>query len=532
MKPVNTAVLRNWGCQCLLFVLLGFGLGNASTAFANNLPAWFVDGGPTADALEAVQILKMADADGLNPNDYSADSLAQAVNKASEAPIPAAEQATLSGVLTQAVEHFISDIHYGRVDPRDVHASFAAPSKQLNPAIYVREAVASHTLTTATRAAAPKLPLYVALRQALAKYSALENDPAFQHRLPPMPGNKIAPGQAYVGTAELAQKLMALGDMPADAKIPARYEAALVDGVKAFQSRHGLMADGVIGSGTFEQINIPMAARVRQIGLTLERLRWTPLLLGHRMIVVNVPEFVLRAYEINDGQIDIKVRMNVIVGKALDTRTPVFFEDMRFIEFSPYWNIPPSIAKAETVPKLRHNPAYFNSEGLEFVDGDGRVVATLSEANLGAVLSGKLRIRQRPGPKNALGDIKFIFPNNENIYLHHTPAPQLFKRDRRDFSHGCIRVEDPVSLARFVLQDQPEWTEQRIRDAMTSGTSKTIRLKQPLPVVIAYGTAIVKNDGKVYFFQDIYGHDKLLDVALSKKSSLTRNAPEGVQHQM
>jgi murein L,D-transpeptidase YcbB/YkuD len=146
------------------------------------------------------------------------------------------------------------------------------------------------------------------------------------------------------------------------------------------------------------------------------------------------------------------------------------------------------------------------------------------------VLRGQLRIRQRPGPKNALGDIKFIFPNNDNIYLHHTPAPQLFKRDRRDFSHGCIRVEEPVALARFVLQDQPEWTEERIRDAMENGNSSTIRLKQPLPVVIAYGTAIVKSDGKVYFFQDIYGHDKLLDAALSKKGSLIRNAPEGVQH--
>lgn len=510
----------------LPFVLLGFVLGNACTAFANNLPAWIVDGRPTADAVEAVQILKMAGADGLNPDDYSADSLAQAVNKASQAPISAADESTLSGVLTQAVEHFISDLHYGRVDPRDVHASFATPSKQLDPQTYVREAVASHTLATATRAAAPELPLYVSLRQALAKYRQLEDDPALQHRIPPLPANKIAPGQAYVGTPELAQKLMALGDLPTDAEIPTRYEAALVDGVKAFQSRHGLTVDGVIGRGTFEQLNTPMAARVRQIELTLERLRWTPLLLGNRMIVVNLPEFVLRAYEISEGRISMKVTMKVIVGKALDTRTPLFFEDMRFIEFSPYWNIPPSIAKTETVPNLRRDPAYFNKQGLEFVRGDGRVISTLSRANLEAVLRGQLRIRQRPGPKNALGDIKFIFPNNDNIYLHHTPAPQLFKRDRRDFSHGCIRVEEPVALARFVLQDQPEWTEERIRDAMENGNSRTIRLKQPLPVVIAYGTAIVKSDGKVYFFQDIYGHDKLLDAALSKKGSLIRNAPD------
>ena len=514
----------------LLFVLLGFVLGKTCTAFANDLPAWFVDGRPTADAFEAVQILKMAGADGLNPDDYSADFLARAVNNASQAAISAADEPALSSVLTQAVEHFISDLHYGRVDPRDVHASFTPPSKQLDPQAYVREAAASHTLTAVARAAAPKLPLYVSLRQALAKYRQLQDDPALQHRIPPLPANKISPGEAYAGTSELAQILMALGDLPTDAEIPTRYEAALVDGVKAFQSRHGLTVDGVIGRGTVEQLNTPMAVRVRQIELTLERLRWTPLLLGDRMIVVNLPEFVLRAYEIHEGRISMKARMNVIIGKALDTRTPIFFEDMRFIEFSPYWNIPPSIAKAETVPNLRRDPAYFNRQGLEFVRGDGRVISALSRASLEEVLLGQLRIRQRPGPRNALGDIKFIFPNDDNIYLHHTPAPQLFKRERRDFSHGCIRVEEPVALARFVLQDQPEWTEERIRDAMENGNSRTIRLQQPLPVVIAYATAIVKSDGRVYFFQDIYGHDKLLDGALRRKSGLIRNALEGVQH--
>ena len=510
----------------LLFVLLGLLLGNVSTAYADDLPQWFVDGHPTADAVEAVQILKRAGVDGLNPDDYSADFLAQAVNKASQVPISGVDESILSDGLTGAVEHFISDLHYGRVDPRHVHASFAIPSKQLDPQTYVREAVASHTLRTVTRAAAPNVPLYEGLREALAKYRKLEDAPALQQRLPPLPTSKIAPGQSYVGTAELAQKLMALGDLENDAAIPTRYEAALVDGVKAFQSRHGLTVDGIIGRDTFEQINIPIVARERQIELTLERLRWTPLLLGSRMIVVNLPEFVLRAYEVSEGQISVKATMNVIVGKALDTRTPLFFDDMRFIEFSPYWNIPPSIAKAETVPKLRRDRGYFNRQGLEFVRGDGEVISKLSNANLEAVLHGKLRIRQRPGPKNALGDIKFIFPNSDNIYLHHTPAPQLFKRDRRDFSHGCIRVEDPVALAKFVLQDQPEWSEERIRDAMENGNSKTIALKDPLPVLIAYGTAIVKNDGKVYFFQDIYGHDKLLDAALSDKGRLIRYEPK------
>jgi murein L,D-transpeptidase YcbB/YkuD len=189
---------------------------------------------------------------------------------------------------------------------------------------------------------------------------------------------------------------------------------------------------------------------------------------------------------------------------------------MRYIELSPFWNVPPSIATKETVPRLRRDPGYFDREGFEFVTGDGQVATTLSADLLEAVMRGEARIRQRPGPANALGDIKFVFPNNESIYLHHTPSTQLFARERRDFSHGCIRVEDPVALARFVLRDEPEWTEERIREAMAQGTSRTIRLAQPLPVLVAYATALVKN-GRPHFFADLYGHDRKLAQALKQR---------------
>lgn len=502
----------------LLFCFL---LMNAGIAFADDAPLWFVDGYPTAEGRQAVQILESADEEGLNPDDYHAHDLARVVNVADRSvPLSDAQQSTLSVALTRAMENFISDLHFGRVDPRDISVSFNVPAKQLDPPSYLREAVASHTLAAAVRAAAPQLQLYASLREALAQYRELDKNPVLQRRLPPLPSHKIQRGEHYSGLRELAQKLIELGDLPADARVGTRYGSALIAGVKAFQMRHGLAADGIIGKNTFAQLNTPIANRIRQIELTLERLRWTPLLLSDRMIVVNVPEFVLRAYEAKDG--GSRVNMNIIVGKALDTQTPLFVEDMRFIEFSPYWNIPPSIAKAETVPRLLRDPAYFDQQGLEFVRGDGLVISVLSKANLEAVMQGRLRIRQRPGPANALGDIKFIFPNNDNIYLHHTPGVHLFKRDRRDFSHGCIRVEDPVALAKFVLQDQPEWTEERIREAMGSGQSKTLRLKHPVPVVIAYGTVIVKADRKVYFFDDVYGNDKILDAALKAKEESRR----------
>ena len=295
--------------------------------------------------------------------------------------------------------------------------------------------------------------------------------------------------------------------------------------MKAFQLRHALAVDGVLGKATLGQLAVTPAERVRQIGLAMERLRWTPLQQAPRMIVVNVPEFVLRAYEWQDDKVSVQLSMNVIVGRALNTRTPLFNENMRFIEFSPYWNVPPSIAKGETVPRLRRDPAYFQRQGFEFVGGNGQAITALSSENLDAVLRGQMRIRQRPGPLNALGDIKFVLPNANNIYLHHTPSPQLFQRERRDFSHGCVRVEEPVALAQFVLQDDPAWTPERIREAMGRGKSSTIRLATPLPVVIAYSTTIVKH-GKVHFFADLYGHDRLLEQALRQQARLRQAARE------
>jgi len=179
--------------------------------------------------------------------------------------------------------------------------------------------------------------------------------------------------------------------------------------------------------------------------------------------------------------------------------------------------VPPSIARNELVPRLRRDPGYFDREGFEFVAAGGAADAALSAARLDAVLAGELRIRQRPGPKNALGDIKFVFPNRDNIYLHHTPSVRLFERERRDFSHGCIRVEQPLALARFVLQGMPEWTEERIRQAMDKGQSAALRLAEPVPVLIAYGTTLVI-DGRIHFFEDLYGLDRLLDAALRQRS--------------
>lgn len=499
----------------------GLLLGSIAPAQAASL--WFQDGRPNAEAQQALTLLKQAADDGLNPQDYATDYLQQALSRFTSTPAANDEAISqLDDALTHAMQRYLTDLRFGRVDPGKIHANFNlhTPDKSRIES-ELRSAVAEHRLAALVQQSHPPLPAYGALRRALAQYRQLRQHPGLQTALPPLPTRKLQPGQNYSGLAVLTQRLIVLGDLPPNTATPANYSGALVDGVKAFQKRHGLETDGVIGKGTLGQLNVPPAARVRQIELSMERLRWTPLLQSQRMIVVNVPEFVLRAYDINNGKPDIKVTMKVIVGKALDTSTPLFDEDMRFIEFSPYWNIPISIARAEIIPKLRRDPAYFDQQGLEFVSNSGEVFSKLSDANLDAVLRGQMRIRQRPGPKNALGDIKFVFPNNDNIYLHHTPAPQLFKRDRRDFSHGCIRVEEPVALAKFVLRDMPEWTEARIEEAMTKGESATLRLKEPLPVLIAYATALADVKGKVYFFADIYQLDPPLEKALQQRLALT-----------
>lgn len=479
---------------------------------------WLVDGRPAPAAHQAVDLLTAAATEGLQPEDYHAAALAQAVADAANGPALDSDAAQhLEDALTAALQRYLGDLRSGRIDPRQIHQNYAPPAP-------LRIDSSATALADAVRAATPQVPLYASLRSELARYRALGNPAAWAAPLPALPGRKLEPGQAWAGLAQLTQRLVLLGDLPPDAQPPALYDETLQDGVKAFQERHALAPDGVIGKGTLDALAVSPAARARQIELAMERLRWTPLLRGPRMIVVNIPEFVLRAYEVQDGRVSLQLAMKVIVGKALDTRTPLFDEDMRFIEFSPYWNIPPSIARSETIPRLRRNPGYFQQQGLEFVAANGQVHTTLSAGHLDAVLRGQMRIRQRPGPKNALGDIKFVFPNNSNIYLHHTPAPQLFERDRRDFSHGCIRVEDPVALARFVLRNDPAWPESRIREAMAQGRSTTLRLAEPLPVVIAYSTAIVKQ-GQLYFFADLYGQDKLLDRALRQLSEQRRLRP-------
>lgn len=479
------------------------------------VPSWFADGRPINDAWAVVQVLADAESHGLEPKDYKVQSLVATLETARLSGLAPEAVTQADAQLTQALERYLTDLHHGRISPQVLKHRFKAPPTQkFDARQFILQGRQSGNLAPQLAALQPQVPMYAAVRKAMHAYRAMGDHTAWQAPLPALPGRSLKPGQEWEGLPLLAQRLAALGDLPPQSVATQAYDDYLVEGVKRFQARHGLETDGVLGPATLTQLNVSPAQRAQQMALTLERLRWTPLLYGPRMIVVNVPEFVLRAYELQGSQVQLNLEMRVVVGRALDTRTPMFLEDMRFIEFSPYWNVPISIARGETLPRLRRDPGYFDQQGFEFVRRDGSVATTLSNEGIEAVQKGEWRIRQRPGPRNALGDIKFIFPNDQNIYLHHTPAPQLFARGRRDFSHGCIRIEHPVDLARFVLKNKPEWTTERIEEAMQRGRSRTLRLDEPIPVLITYSTVVVKDGGTVYFFPDIYQQDTQLQQAL------------------
>jgi murein L,D-transpeptidase YcbB/YkuD len=263
-------------------------------------------------------------------------------------------------------------------------------------------------------------------------------------------------------------------------------------------------------------LRVPLARRVRQIELTLERWRWMPDVPPERYAVVNVPAFRLYVFEHDATAAHAELRTNVIVGQAGRRATPAFVGTMREVVFRPYWDVPPSIARNETVPYIRRRPGYFEREELEIVRGgdDDAVVYPPTERNLERVLAGTLRLRQRPGPKNALGYVEFVFPNAYNVYLHGTPAQELFAATRRDFSHGCIRVEDPTALAELVLRGQPGWDRAAIEAAMQGTRTLRVKLDRPVAVYVLYATVTVGGDGTVRFYPDLYGRDAALERAL------------------
>jgi murein L,D-transpeptidase YcbB/YkuD len=480
-------------------------------------PAWVRNGQPTPQALLIINLLKQADTQGLDPEDYDgsrwADRLARLQNSHETG-----QSAIFDAALTVCLMRYISDRHIGRVNPQHFKFGLSVEEKKYDLPAFLRDRLVNGQDVNAELAQiGPPFAGYNRTLLALQRYLQL----ASQDDGEKLPDSKkpIAPGSAYDGVPRLTRLLRLVGDLPANTAIPQDsnlYQGALVDAVKSYQGRHGLKADGRLDEATLQHLNTPLSQRVDQLRFTLERWRWLPDRFNEPRIVVNIPEFRLRAYD-NDG--NPALSMNVIVGKAFHHKTPIFEKDMRFVIFRPYWNVPPSIQRSEIVPSIQKDRDYISKKGFEVVTPAGQVVASgaITDEVLAQLRAGKLEVRQKPGPTNALGLVKLIFPNEYNVYLHSTPSQQLFSQTRRDFSHGCIRVEHPADLAAWVLRDKPDWNVQRAQEAMQSGKDNDqVNLTNPVPVLILYGTAIVDTNGQVHFYDDIYGYDDELRQVLAK----------------
>ena len=476
-------------------------------------PAWSRDGQPTAQARELIGILREADNKGLNAEDYDASRWDGHLQRLDQPDAAARFDAALSVCLMR----YVSDLHVGRINPDHFKFKLATKNSSVDLPQFLRQrrSAAATCGPSWNSSSRRSRDIGVPRRRCAAISGTRTRTAARRCRCRPRPSTRAAPMPAR---QRLTQLLRQLGDLPADATVPAGdlYQEPLVTAVQRFQERHGLTADGRLGAQTVRHLNVPLAARVEQLQLTLERWRWLPHEFPQPPVVVNIPEFRLRAF--GEGGREV-LSMNVIVGKALRHETPVFDKDMRYVVFRPYWNVPPSIQRSEIVPAVQRDRSYIARKNYEVTTHGGQIVTDgpISDEVLEQLRAGKLAVRQKPGPTNALGLVKLIFPNEFNVYLHSTPSQQLFAQTRRDFSHGCIRVEKPEELAAWALQGNPDWDLAKVRAAMQTGKDNVqVNLAKPIPVLILYGTAVTYDDGSVHFYDDIYGHDAQLRKALAK----------------
>lgn len=481
--------------------------------------SWIRGMQPTAQAQQLISILLRAEQKGLAAEDYDGPRWGGRLAKLKPTSVQPSEADAVrfDAELTVCVMRYISDLHIGKVNPKHFDFGLDVETKKYDlPDFLKADVVDSSDVAGALAKVEPPYPGYQRTIQALQSY--LEFVKEYDWNQLPAIQKTIAPGDSYSGVPQLSKLLRLVGDLSADANVPADgtvYQAPLVDAVRSFQRRHGRTPDGRITAQTLADLNVPLTNRIRQMQLTLERWRWLPVGLHSALIVANIPEFRLRAY---DENYKIVLSMNVVVGKAYAHDTPVFTDTMQYVVFRPYWNVPYSIAKAEFLSRLARDPDYLAKKGFEVVNSGQDVVT--SGAVTGDILAqlraGKLYIRQMPGPKNSLGLVKFIFPNSSNVYMHDTPAQEFFAKSRRDFSHGCIRLEKPADLAVWVLRENPGWDMDRVHATMNGTPNQQVNLANPIPVLILYGTVIVTEDGIVHFYDDIYGHDAALEKALAK----------------
>jgi murein L,D-transpeptidase YcbB/YkuD len=481
-------------------------------------PAWIDGTRPTSRLAALVRALGEAREHGIDPERYDVEEIARPRAGAQQglfrrdrldeqAVVPLDVKATWAWI------QYAADLSAGAVDvegPAD--KMFRLRRHKIDFPSRLSASLENGSIEEDLRACAPSHPDYVRLKQAFAQYESIVEAGGWRA----LPAKlTLKPGDRSPHVAALAERLAASGDLESggrwwpsssDRRDSDVFDAGLSTAVARFQRRHGLEPDGAVGPRVVAELNVPADRRLRQIAVNLERWRWLPRDLGDRYIFVNIPEYRLEVREKDRATL----AMNVIVG-ATGTPTPIFSDTLTHIVFSPYWNVPDSIAAGETLPAVQSDPSFLDRNRIEVVGTSGQVLdpSTIDWTSMSTEDGGELqyRFRQRPGASNSLGLVKFVFPNEYDVYLHDTPADALFKRAYRAMSHGCIRVEQPVALAEYLLRDQPEWTSDRIDAAMHAGQEQHVKLARPIPVHLMYWTVRVADAGAVHFRQDVYERD-------------------------
>jgi murein L,D-transpeptidase YcbB/YkuD len=451
---------------------------------------------------------------GLEPTDYHRAALTRLKDARSAA---AREDRDL--LLTDAFLILGSHLVSGRLHPQTFDPEWIAVRREVDLVAALDRALGGFGVSATLAGLQPQHPGYLRLADALASYRRLDADgewPVIDE------GERLEIGSTGPRVATLRRRLARTGDL--EAEDGDQYDRALHEAVTRFQTRHGLTADGKVGPLTLQALNVSPGARARLIELNLERWRWLPVDLGQRYVLVNLPAFHLEVVDAGERALE----MRVIVGRPY-RRTPVFSDLMRYVVLNPYWEVPPSIAVQDKLPLIRQDPLYLAANGFRVYSGWGENERSIDPATIDWSTVNRstfpYRLRQDPGPLNALGRVKFMFPNAFNVYLHDTPSRELFASPDRSLSSGCIRLEQPVDLAAVVLNGTPGWDRAAIGGALASQKTVTVNLAQPMPVHLQHWTSWVQDDGSVAFRNDLYGRDERLDLALRERHEALASAP-------
>ncbi len=449
-----------------------------------------------------IELVEESLQEGLNPDEYHYAAIQQAREALfGDALTTMAHRADLDLILTDSVIRVGYHLRFGKVNPEQLDPDWNLDRALLtdDPVATIQSAIDSNSLTAFRSQLLPRGIFYERLKGALADHRAIDAAGGW-----PLidPGPTLRPGASDGRVPGLARRLVISGDLSAAYVAPAgnSYDELLEDGVKSFQERHGLEQDGAVGPATVAALNVPVERRVEQLRANLERTRWVFEDLEDNFIVVNIASF--RAYIVRDG--DVVWTSRVQVGTPY-RKTPIFKSSMKYLVFNPTWTVPPTILRQDILPRVREDPGYLASRNIEVIDNSGAVIDPF-DVDWPNLRGFPYRLVQGPGPANALGRVKFIFPNEHLVFLHDTPSQALFERQGRAFSSGCIRVESPFELASILLGE--EWDRERIDGIIRSEITETVFLQEPLTVMLLYWTTEVDDEGRVFFLPDVYDRDQ------------------------